>query len=225
MNGEDLTKERWRASLAAWLEEAAESSLLSRLLGPGRPLDPGTQRRMEALWGRDLSQVVIHDTRQAGEIAERLGAEAFTVGPRIFAAPERLVPETPRGWGLLAHELTHVVQQTHPSPVSAVYPLLAGQPMSPPSTVAADMAPGSFTLDTGRGSAQPQIQRQAASASGGPAAEPDAAEAQAQAVEQATQEMAQEGIRPAAVDPHHVADRVYRLMQEDLRLERERRAF
>jgi len=208
MNEEALEKKRRRESFAGRLKEAAGAPLLSRLLGPGRPLDLDAQQRMEALFGRSLSEVRIHDTRQAGEIANRLGAEAFTIGPRIFAGPYRLTPSTPQGLALLAHELTHFVQQIQPSTIGVV-------PLPVPGEIV------SLPLQPIKAPLQMQLAAEVPAAE-----EPDALEAQALAIEQTIQGMAREAqAAQAVVDPHQIADTVYRLMQNDLRLEKERGAL
>jgi hypothetical protein len=74
----------------------------------GRPLDPATQGRMEERIGTDLSAVRVHPESPA---PARLGAVAFTMGTDIVFAPGRYQPATTPGVRLLAHELTHVVQQ------------------------------------------------------------------------------------------------------------------
>ncbi len=73
----------------------------------GRPLPNEVREKMEALLGMDLSDVRIHE----GPQAERMGARAFTLGTNVFFAPGQYQPWTPEGQALLAHELTHVVQQ------------------------------------------------------------------------------------------------------------------
>lgn len=219
MDEDTLAQERLRMSLAVWVK-AAWAPLLARLGGPGRRLDLDAQQRMEALLGRDLGEVRIHDTQQAGEIAHRLGAEAFTIGPRIFAAPEGLAPGTPKGEALLAHELTHFVQQTQPRNKAPVQPQ---GPRGPTLPLTADSSP----QDGGKGLSNqgPPGPLPLQLAAEVPPTEPDAMEAQALAVEGATREGAAERARPANIDPQEIADRIYRLMQDDLRLERERRAF
>ena len=61
---------------------------------------------------RYLGDVRIHDSHQAGELARRLGARAFTVGRDIYVRPELVRPMTRRSASLLAHELYHVAEQT-----------------------------------------------------------------------------------------------------------------
>lgn len=74
---------------------------------PGRPLPAVVQTRMSALFGRSFSDVRVH----VGQEAPRLRAVAFAMGTDLYFAPGRYQPETPDGLRLLAHELTHVVQQ------------------------------------------------------------------------------------------------------------------
>lgn len=80
----------------------------------GSPLDETTRSGMESLLGHELKDIRIHDSHQAGELARRLGSEAFTVGRHIYGPPSKLTSETREGMGLLAHEATHVIQQTRP---------------------------------------------------------------------------------------------------------------
>jgi hypothetical protein len=78
----------------------------------GQPLPPVARKVYERFFGADLGQVRVHTGSGAGSHARRMGAEAFTMGSHVFFAPGRYRPETPAGRELLAHELTHVVQQT-----------------------------------------------------------------------------------------------------------------
>ncbi|MGZ5441090.1 MAG: eCIS core domain-containing protein [Thermoanaerobaculia bacterium] len=82
------------------------------LAGPGEPLSAATRGFMEPRFGHDFSHVRVHTDRTAGELAQRLLARAFTIGDRIFFAPGEFQPDHTKGKQLLAHELTHVVQQS-----------------------------------------------------------------------------------------------------------------
>jgi len=73
----------------------------------GRPLPPDVQAKMEAALGGDFSGVRVH----VGHGAPRIGAIAFTWGSDIHFAPGLYQPNTHDGQKLLAHELTHVLQQ------------------------------------------------------------------------------------------------------------------
>ena len=79
--------------------------------GRGRPLDPDVQRSMEAGFGVDFSGVNVHDDAAADGLNRQLGARAFTAGSDIFFRQGEYAPQTAGGRELLAHELTHVVQQ------------------------------------------------------------------------------------------------------------------
>lgn len=88
--------------------------LVQRTLGTGMPLGDEVRRRVESWFGRNLGDVRVHDSAQAAALARRLGAEAFTIKSHIFGAAESLNAKTTQGRGLLAHEMTHVIQQTDP---------------------------------------------------------------------------------------------------------------
>lgn len=81
---------------------------------PGRPLDGDARSFMERRFGFDFGRVRIHDDAVAAASARSLGALAYTVGSEVVFAPGRYAPRTEPGRRLLAHELTHVVQQTGP---------------------------------------------------------------------------------------------------------------
>jgi len=87
------------------------AGIAQRVRGGGQPLDSGVRRFMQARFGRDLGPVQVHTDAQAGRLARQAGADAFTVGRHVFFAPGRYRPDDHTGRRLLAHELTHVVQQ------------------------------------------------------------------------------------------------------------------
>ncbi|RMH34836.1 MAG: DUF4157 domain-containing protein [Nitrospirae bacterium] len=80
--------------------------------GMGRQLPSAIQQSMESLFGADFRQVRLHTDARAKRLAQSLGANAFTVGHDIFFNTDRDQLENREGRRLLAHELTHVVQQT-----------------------------------------------------------------------------------------------------------------
>src|SRR5678815_5696175 len=79
--------------------------------GSGHGMDPVTQTAMESSFGADFSSVKIHTDSTAVQLSRDLNAHAFTIGNDIFFNEGRYQPQTKGGAGLLAHELTHVVQQ------------------------------------------------------------------------------------------------------------------
>ncbi|MCG2784877.1 MAG: DUF4157 domain-containing protein [Anaerolineae bacterium] len=78
---------------------------------PGQSLDPGTRTFMERRFGHDFSRVRIHSDDRAAESAGAMNALAYTVGTDIVFGSRQFAPQTHFGKRLLAHELTHVLQQ------------------------------------------------------------------------------------------------------------------
>lgn len=81
------------------------------LNSPGQPLDSETLAFMEAGFGHDFSQVRVHTDSKASESARAINALAYTVGQDIVFGANHYAPNTNTGKRLVAHELTHVVQQ------------------------------------------------------------------------------------------------------------------
>lgn len=82
------------------------------LRNSGQPLDPTTRAFMEPRFGHDFSKVRIHTDRRAAMSASVISAHAYTAGNDIVFGAGRHRPDSKEGRHLLAHELTHVVQQT-----------------------------------------------------------------------------------------------------------------
>jgi hypothetical protein len=76
--------------------------------GGGGGLDPGVRSTMEAHLGMDLGDVRVHEDAHAGASAKAMGARAFAHGKDIYLGPN----EKPTDLTLMAHELTHVAQQS-----------------------------------------------------------------------------------------------------------------
>ena len=92
--------------------EAAPASVDRVLASPGRPLDSALQQDMGQRFGKDFSRVRLHSGAAAERSAHDANAHAYTVGHDIVFGSGRFAPATREGQRLLAHELTHVVQQT-----------------------------------------------------------------------------------------------------------------
>jgi hypothetical protein len=91
---------------------ATASTIVHEALNsPGQPLDPLTRSYMEPRFGHDFSRVRLHTGTPAAQSAQALSARAFTVGHDIVFGKHQYVPDSAPGRLLLAHELTHVVQQ------------------------------------------------------------------------------------------------------------------
>lgn len=78
---------------------------------PGEPLDRAAREELEPRLGHDFGRVRVHADPTAQRSARAINARAFTVGADIVFGSGEYAPHTPRGRDLLAHELTHVVQQ------------------------------------------------------------------------------------------------------------------
>ena len=91
---------------------AAPPSVHEVLRSPGQPLDPATRAFMEPRFGYDFSRVQVHFGGAAEKSARDVNAHAYTVGHDIVFGASRFAPEAHEGRRLIAHELTHVVQQS-----------------------------------------------------------------------------------------------------------------
>lgn len=92
------------------VSEEIEQQITS-LRGQGAQLPEDVRTEMEAQFSHDFSSVCIHNDSAADALCKQLSARAFTVGSDIFFASGEYAPATQEGKRLLAHELTHVVQQ------------------------------------------------------------------------------------------------------------------
>ncbi|MDX8553691.1 DUF4157 domain-containing protein [Tenacibaculum sp. 1B UA] len=84
---------------------------LSSSKGGGSPLPSNTQNEMESGFGADFSGVRVHNDSNAVQMNQELGSQAFTNGNDIYFNEGKYNPESDSGKHLLAHELTHTVQQ------------------------------------------------------------------------------------------------------------------
>jgi Domain of unknown function (DUF4157) len=82
------------------------------LSSPGRPLETSLQDDMGQRFGHDFSHVRVHTGAEAARSAQDVNANAYTVGHNIVFGAGLFTPGTHNGRRLLAHELTHVVQQS-----------------------------------------------------------------------------------------------------------------
>jgi hypothetical protein len=89
----------------------ATAQRIQRQQGSGQELDKNTRGKMENAFGSDFSQVRVHNSSEAGELNQSLNARAFTTGQDVFFGQGQYDPNSQSGQKLLAHELTHVVQQ------------------------------------------------------------------------------------------------------------------
>lgn len=80
--------------------------------GDGLPLSPNTQSNMEQAFKANFSRVKIHTDNQSDQLNQAIQARAFTTGQDIFFRQGEYNPGSSSGQELLAHELTHTIQQT-----------------------------------------------------------------------------------------------------------------
>jgi Domain of unknown function (DUF4157) len=92
-------------------ENAAQTA--AALGGSGQALDSRTRLELEPRFGYDFSSVRVHTDEAAARASRSIGAVAYTAGTDIAFATGRYQPNTASGQALLAHELTHVAQQSH----------------------------------------------------------------------------------------------------------------
>ncbi|HEX7330243.1 MAG TPA: DUF4157 domain-containing protein [Pyrinomonadaceae bacterium] len=91
---------------------------------PGEPLDPSTRGFFEPRFGQSFDDVRVHTGARAGDAAQSVEARAFTLGTHVVFGRGQYSPHSEPSKRLLAHELTHVVQQrTDPSTTLARAPL------------------------------------------------------------------------------------------------------
>lgn len=92
-------------------ETAATRPPVPSLPGGGRALPEQVRQDMEPRFQADFSRVRIHTDESAARASRQVQARAFTVGERIYFAGGQFRPETGEGRELIAHELTHTIQQ------------------------------------------------------------------------------------------------------------------
>lgn len=80
--------------------------------GGGEPLPDSAREFFEPRFGNDFSDVRIHANSNADSLNRSISARAFTTGNDIFFRSGEYNPDNSSGRELLAHELTHVIQQT-----------------------------------------------------------------------------------------------------------------
>ena len=85
------------------------------LASPGQPLDPSTRSFFEARLGYDFGHARVHNGARAAESARAVGARTYTIGQNVVFATSEYAPQTFAGRRLLAHELSHVLQQRQSS--------------------------------------------------------------------------------------------------------------
>src|SRR3954469_2097667 len=111
---------RFRDAVAPVVQRKAEgqpdvssnvAAEISASTASGSPLPASVRRFMEPRFRTDFRNVRVHTNERASRLNRQLNAQAFTVGNQIFFGRGRFRPESSDGQELLAHELTHTIQQ------------------------------------------------------------------------------------------------------------------
>jgi len=134
----------WRSPVLARLEDApilrkaegqpnVSANLMADIqssMASGNPLPLSVRRFMEPRFAANFSRVRVHTDDRAARLSRRVSAQAFTVGNHIFFGRDRYQPESEEGRELIAHELTHTIQQgaaVQRRPASPVMERASGQ--------------------------------------------------------------------------------------------------
>ena len=106
-----LVQRQMAAGATPGVSPSVESHIHS-LRGGGHPLPESARTFFEPRFGYDFSQVRVHANQTAAQSASGVNALAYTVGPHMVFGSGQYAPTTTAGRRLIAHELTHVVQQS-----------------------------------------------------------------------------------------------------------------
>jgi hypothetical protein len=156
-----LQKTAGNATVSAALEEQETSPVRDVVgSGGGALLDRDTRGFMESRLGADFSDVRVHTDAKATESARSVQAHAYTVGNDVVFQSDKYAPQSDSGQRMLAHELTHVVQQRS-GPVAGT-PAPGGIQISHPSDSFERAAEAS--ADRVMSSATPSVESHAAAA-------------------------------------------------------------
>jgi hypothetical protein len=109
--GEEDKLQRKESSSNSFFAPSQVSRFVSGLGGSGNSLPNPTNQFFSSRFGQDFSGVKIHTGKDAADSAKAINAHAYTVGNHIVFNENKYQPESYTGKQLLAHELTHVVQQ------------------------------------------------------------------------------------------------------------------
>ncbi|MBE9078776.1 DUF4157 domain-containing protein [Romeria aff. gracilis LEGE 07310] len=103
---------RMKVGLTSGQASEEFESILNQSRNGGVSLDTPIRSQMESAMGADFSQVKVHTDSQADQLNRSIQAKAFTTGNDVFFQQGAYNPANRQGQALIAHELTHVVQQT-----------------------------------------------------------------------------------------------------------------
>jgi hypothetical protein len=110
----ELVRRRAGDGLTGTAVDTSTARAVESRRGSGSPLPAASRRFFEPRFGTDLSALRVHDDPASAELALRVNAKAFTIGQDIYFGPGRWAPGTADGDRLLAHEISHSLQQRPP---------------------------------------------------------------------------------------------------------------
>jgi hypothetical protein len=128
---EDCKKKKLQRRAIGHGPGTAPSIVHDVLRSSGQPLDAATRQFFEPRFSHDFSRVRIHADEKAAHSAREVSALAYTVGSNVVFAAGQYRPSSPAGRQLIAHELTHVVQQSHSSSRGHAGSILLDAPANP----------------------------------------------------------------------------------------------
>jgi len=111
----DCNDELQRKARSETVSELGLTNASSPITANGRPLPEAERSFFESRMGADFSHVRIHTDTKAHQLSQQINAHAFTIGRHIAFNRDAYRPGTAQGRRLLAHELTHVLQQSQVS--------------------------------------------------------------------------------------------------------------
>jgi hypothetical protein len=100
-----------KEAIAGGTASADLESSIQSARGSGQSLDANLQQSMGQAMGADFSEVKVHTDSQSDQLNKSIQAKAFTTGQDVFFRQGAYEPSSRGGQELIAHELTHVVQQ------------------------------------------------------------------------------------------------------------------
>jgi hypothetical protein len=122
---QELPEEELQAQLAESQDTTVSESFethINHTRGSGHPLSDNVREPMEQEFGADFSGVRLHTDSEADVLNQQLSANAFTTGQDIFFREGEYSPKSESGQKLLAHELTHTMQQGTSNRISPWWP-------------------------------------------------------------------------------------------------------
>jgi len=114
-----VSESRGEAGRMVGMPQSEMVSEVQQRQGGGSPLPDDTRSHMEGFLGADFGDVRVHTDGEAASLNRELSANAFTVGRDVFFSEGQYNPGSRDGQATLAHELTHVTQQTGVTPPAA----------------------------------------------------------------------------------------------------------